>query len=333
MVSNILKSNQPTALILTTLIGLGLWIGSFLTPIGMNIPSDCMNMPFYEILTNGINKNPLFAVILTFVLIFVQALLLIQFNKKFIVINFRTYLPAFFYLIIASSFTPLQRLNPVVFGTLFIYLAIYFILSVYRTDSAIDKIYIAGFFISIASMFWAPFAVFFSIVILSLIILRPFIGREWIVSLLGFLTPYFFVFVYYFSFKSSDELDRLSSNFFNSFNLIKQFNQIHYAYYIFYGLLFLLIAAASISMVKNFQKKKIRIRKFYAINWYVFIISILIFVFFENVGYEIVFIIGMPISFLLTDYFYAIKRNRYFNIVLLILFSSLVYIQIIAHNI
>jgi len=331
MVSQILKSNQPSALILIILTGLALWFGSFLSPIGMNIPSDGINMPLYELIANGLYKNSVISVVLTFILIFIQSLLLIQFNKKFIVINFRTYLPAFFYILIASSFIPLQRLNPVVFGTLFLYMSIFFILGVYRNDFALDKLYLAGFFISIASLFWAPFAVFFLILVISLIILRPFVGREWIVSILGYLTPYFFVFVYYFVFKSGEKLDILIANFFNSFKLIKQINQIHFAYYIFYGLLIMLIAIASLSFIRNFQKKKIRIRKFYTLNWWVFILSILLFVFFENVGYEIIFIIGMPVSFLLTDYFYSIKRNGYLNSILLILFIAVIYIQIIAH--
>jgi len=210
-------------------------------------------------------------------------------------------------------------------------MSVFFILGVYRNDFALDKLYLAGFFISIASLFWAPFAVFFLILVISLIILRPFVGREWVVSILGFLTPYFFVYVYYFVFKSGEKLDMLIANVSDSFKLIKQINQIHFAYYIFYGLIIILIAIASISIIRNFQKKKIRIRKFYTLNWWVFILSILLFVFFENVGYEIIFIIGMPISFLITDYFYAVKRNRYLNSILLILFISITYIQIIAH--
>ena len=331
MLSNIIKSNSPVVLILVLFTGVLMWINSFVNPIGMNIPSDAFNMPLYEMLTIYLGKNDLVSVILSFVFVLIQALLLVQFNKKYILINVRTYLPAFFYILIASSFVPLQRLNPVIFGTLFIFISIHNILDIYRTDFALENLYIAGFFIAIASLFWAPFAVFFLIVFISLVILRPFIGREWLVGVLGFLTPYLFTFVYYFVFLGEERLNDLISIIVENFRIIKVFNQLHFAYYIFYGFLAILIFTASISIIRNYQKKKIRIRKFFEINWWLFFISALLFIFFRNVGYEVIFILSIPISFLLTDYFYIIKRSIYLDSILVILIASIIYIQITAH--
>ena len=331
MLSNIIKSNQPIVLILIVLTGFLMWFNSFLNPIGMNIPSDTFNMPLYEILTIFLSKNALLSIIITFAFILLQALLLVQFNKKFIIINYRTYLPAFLYILIASSFVPLQRLNPVVFGMLFIYIAVYYIFGTYRVDFALEKLFTAGFFIAIASLFWAPFAVFFLLLLISLVILKPFIGREWMVGVLGFLTPLLFTFVYYFVFLGEEQLNALLLSIIENFRLIKVFNQIHFAYYIFYGFLATLIMFASGSIIRNYQKKKIRIRKFFEINWWLFFIGTVLFIFFRNVGYEVIFILSMPVSFLLTDYFYTIKRSMYLDSILFILIASIVYIQIIAH--
>lgn len=331
MLSNIIKSNSPIVLILVALTGVLMWVNSFINPIGMNIPSDAFNMPLYEILTIYLGKNDLLSVILSLVFVLIQALLLVQFNKKYILINVRTYLPAFFYILIASSFVPLQRLNPVIFGTLFIFISVHNIFDIYRTDFALEKLFIAGFFIAIASLFWAPFAVFFLIILISLVILRPFIGREWLVGVLGFLTPYLFIFVYYFVFLGEERLNDLITIIIENLRIIKVFNQLHFAYYIFYGFLAILVMLASISIIRNYQKKKIRIRKFFEINWWLFFISALLFIFFRNVGYEVIFIMSIPISFLLTDYFYIIKRSIFSDSILVILIASIIYIQIIAH--
>jgi hypothetical protein len=331
MLSNILKSNQPFVIILIILFGAGFWVFSFIDPIGIAIPADNINMPFYEFIAGYIQHNSFLAILITFLLVLLQAFLLVQFNKKYIIINYRTYLPAFFYILLASSFIQLHRLNPVILGTLCVFTAINFIFSTYRSDYALNKLYLAGFFIAAASFFWGPFAVFFIIIWISLSILRPFIGREWIVGVLGFLTPYLFVFVYFFVFLEENELTQLTHYFISNFELFKPFYALHFSYYIFYGFLSLLTIVASYVMVSNYQKKNIKTRKYLEINWWLFVISLGLFVIFRNVTYEIIYIISIPISFLLSDYFYYSKRNSYLNSILLILLGSLIYIQIIAH--
>ena len=331
MLANIFKSNQPIVIVLIVIVGLLLWIYSFIDPVSMSIPSDNLGMPLYEFISSRLVYNSSISIGITLFLVLIQAFLLVQFNKRYIVINYRTYLPALFYILIASSFVQLQRLNPVIFGNIFIFFSLFFIFGTYRTDYTLNKLYIAGFFVSIASLFWAPFAIIFLLIWISISILRPFIGREWIVGVLGFLTPYLFVFVYYFVFLEPEQLKLLINTFAENFGFIKNFYHIHYSYYIFYGFLTIVILFASYVIVSNFQKKKIKARKFFEINWWLFFIGLLMFIFLKNVKYEIVYFIGVPISFLLTDYFYSSKRNWYLNSILFILFASVIYIQIIAH--
>ena len=225
---------------------------------------------------------------------------------------------------------PVQRLNPVIIGTLFVFISINFLFNTYRTDYALNKIYIAGFFISIASLFWAPLAIFILLIWISLLILRPFIGREWVVGLLGFLTPFLFIFVYYYVFAAS-QLDTLLSSFLKSFTFTEGLTSLHFTYYIFYGFLGFILLLASYTILSNYQKKKIKNRKYFEINWWFFILSLGLFLIFENVTYEIIYLITIPISFLLTDYFYTVKRVWYLNAVLIVFYASLVYIQIAAH--
>lgn len=331
MLATILKSNQPIVIVLIILSGLLMWIPSFIDPIGMAIPSDYMNMPFYNFIAEHMPYNSLISMLISLILILFQAFLLVQFNKKHIIINYRTYLPAFFYIIISSSFIQVQRLNPALIGSIFIFAAINFIFSTYRTEYALNKIYLSGFFVSIASLFWGPLAIFILIIWVSISNLRPFIGREWIVGLLGFLTPFLFVFVYYFVFLPENSFIQLIDHFVDGFQVLKTFHLLHYSYYIFYGLLFFIILIASYTILSNFQKKKIKTRKYFQLNWWIFIFSLSMFFLFKNVKYEIIYLMSIPVSFLLADYFYTVKRNLYLDIFLLILASSLVYIQIIAH--
>ncbi|MDY6801301.1 MAG: DUF6427 family protein [Bacteroidota bacterium] len=327
----ILKSNRPFVIFLIIISAIALWIGNFLYPSVDLFSFDNEPVLFYKWLNHYFTYNSFVSLFISLLLLLIQAFLLVQFNRKYILINYRTFLPAFFYVLIAGSFVPLQRINPVLIGTLFMFIATNYIYDVYRRDYALNRLYMAGFFISVASMFWPPFAVFFVVIWIALIILRPFVGREWVVSLLGFFTPYLFVFTYYYVFLDIVKLEALAESFLGYFNILRIFDPMHYAYYIFYALLFICIVLASFVIITDFHKKKIKNRKYFEINWWLFLIGVLLFIFFENVSYEIIYFIAIPVSFLLTEYFYSVRKRWILNILLFFILSSIVYIQIIAH--
>lgn len=331
MISAILKSNRPGVIVLIVFAGILTWGYSFLYPVVTIIYPDNLNMSLYSFIADIIPVGSQGSVLTGFILVLLQAFLLIQFNKRYILINYRTYLPAFFYILISGSFIPLQRLNPVMTGTIFIFISLVYIFDIYRIEYALNKLYLAGFFVSVASLFWAPFAVLFILIWISLSVLRPFIGREWIVSILGFLTPYLFVFVFHFVFFDIMELAGLIENIKTGFILLKDFSPIHLSYYLFYGFLLIIIINASYKIVVNYQKKKIKSRKYFGINLWIFLICLVLFFFFRNVSYEIIYLFSIPVSFLLTDYFYTIKKDWYLNSILIILIGLIIYIQITAH--
>lgn len=330
MLTNILKSNRPAVIFILIISAITLWLYGFIEPVGIKIPADNLYMPLNNFIMQYFEVNSFFSVLFTFVLVLIQAFLMVQFNKKYILINYRTYLPAFFYIIISASFAHLQRINPVIIGCLFIFVAMDFIFNIYRKEYTLNMVYLAGFFIAVASLFWAPFMVYICILFISLLILRPFIGREWIVGVLGFLTPFLFVFIYYFVF-FDQHLQTVIDSYSQSLHLIKSFYPLHFSYYIFYGFLAFIIIIASYTLAVNYQKKKIRTRKYFEIYWWLFFISVIVFIFFKNVSYEIIYIISIPLSYLFTDYFYSVKRSWFLNLIVVIFIGSIVYIQITAH--
>ncbi|MCB2194304.1 MAG: hypothetical protein KQH79_00495 [Bacteroidetes bacterium] len=330
MLTNILKSNRPAVIFLLIISAIALWLHSFIDPMGIKIPSDNLYIPLNNFMMHYFEVNSLLSVLFVFALVLIQAFLMIQFNKKYILINYRTYLPAFFYILISASFVHLQRINPVIIGGLFIFVSMDFIFNIYRKEYALNKVYLAGFFIAVASLFWAPFMVYILILFISLLILRPFIGREWIVGILGYLTPFLFVFIYYFVF-FDQHLESVIDSYKQSLHLIKSFYSLHFSYYIFYCFLAFVIIIASYTIAVNYQKKKIRTRKYFEIYWWLFFISATLFIFFKNVSYEIIYIISIPVAYLLTDYFYTIKKSWFLNLILVMFIGAIVYIQITAH--
>ncbi|MGZ4034428.1 MAG: DUF6427 family protein, partial [Bacteroidia bacterium] len=97
-------------------------------------------------------------------------------------------------------------LSPPLFANLFILFAINKLLSSYRKDNAFSQAFDAGLLISVATLFYFPYIVFLPLLGVSLIIMRPFNWREWVISFLGVLIPYIFVLTFYFW---NDKLDYL----------------------------------------------------------------------------------------------------------------------------
>lgn len=143
MLARTIKSNQPIVLITILFIGTAMWFFSIIQPVV--ISSGAFKMPMYKSMTDLFSENRYLPVIVGFILIVIQGLMLIGFNKKFILISSRTYLPAFFYVLLSSSFIPSQSINPILLGGFFIFFAIDFIFRTYRTDYALNEIYLSGF--------------------------------------------------------------------------------------------------------------------------------------------------------------------------------------------
>jgi hypothetical protein len=108
------------------------------------------------------------------------------------------YVPAMSYLLTSSLLVEFTLLTPALFANTFLLLAVSKILATYKKDKALALIFDAGLLISIASLFFLPYIIFFLFIIASLTVLRPFNLREYILAALGLLVPYYFIGVYFF---------------------------------------------------------------------------------------------------------------------------------------
>jgi hypothetical protein len=177
-------------------------------------------------------------------------------------------------------------------------------------------------FIALASLFYFPAIFFFFIIWIALILLRSFNLREWFVPVLGVLFPYLFVFAYYFmadQHSVHDLLMRIESSLFHP-TTITHYNL---SYYIFYGFLGVLVIISSFSLLGKLSGRKIYIRKFFEIFWWIFLFTLLLFFFDEGVYMEMIYFAAIPLTFLLSDYFNS-TRSRVFGNIFLFVFAGLI---------
>jgi hypothetical protein len=134
--------------------------------------------------------------IIAFALVYLQAILLNNFTRKYKLMQTPSYLVGMSYLLITSMFPEWQTLSsPVIVNTCMIGV-MFSISELFNTQKPKTILFNIGLMIGLASFFYYPAAFFLLLMIFGLILTRPFRINEWFIGLLGSITPYYFALSY-----------------------------------------------------------------------------------------------------------------------------------------
>jgi len=322
------KGTGPDIIILIILIALAVWTGSFLNPSSaLNVISEKDPMPLFRLLEGITDLSPLASVFLAFLLVMLIAFLLIDFNTSALFLGERTFLPALFYVMVSGMFTDQQGLNPALPAAVFLVLAIRKITESYKIQGPAYAFFDAGLLIGTGSFFYANLIWFGIVLFTGIMILRSVSLREIILSLFGLLTPYFII--YGFIFVSGMDINSSLKVFKD--NLFGQPVDIYYpaivvAIYIIAGLIILL---SIIHLVMVINAKKIKSRKTLALLIWTLILSGMMYLFFDSVSEEIIWLAGIPASYFLSHFFLFSKRKLATELIFIVIPVLTVILQVI----
>jgi len=327
MVLKIIRSNSPLILLLFLLISVVLWFPAFNSPEMIPFSFDVVKMPLYELFYNWLAQNQFLRIFIPFLLLLIQSVFILKINREYILVQRQNYLPTLIFIIVASSFMELQRINPGIFANLFIILMLDQVFASYKKRYVLNRLFMAGLFVGIASLFYSFAIVYLIIIWISLFLLRSINLREWFVPVFGVIFPYLFLFATYYI---HEGLTITGLNETIKANLTNPVSITHYQipYYIFYAILALFIIFGSFSIIKKFPGRKIYIRKFFEILWWMFVIPVLMLIFMNQIYGEIIYLISVPVTFLIADYVNSIKNRALGNILFLFLLASLAYVWV-----
>jgi hypothetical protein len=314
MLLRILKYNSTPGYLMILLLTLVAWWPSFNSLTGRQSAFDHAPMPLYDILARFIAPYELASTLMAMGLVLFLGFYLLRINTKYSLLRERALLPAFFFILIVSSITFLHRLHPVLIAMLFFLPAVDKLLSSYKTERLSYNYFEASFLIGAGSLFYFNLIYFIVIVWAALLILRPVIWREWALSIMGIITPWFFFFL-------SDYL--INESVHQSIEQI--IRHITYRYdsmlvflpeIIFFSILLLLIIFASRRIIISMAKMRVLTRKIYVLFFWVFILGTIIYFFIETADIEMVVPAALPVSFLLSNFLLSLKRGFWSNLIL-----------------
>lgn len=164
------------------------------------MPSIAAEGMLYELVVSYINNNgfPILNSVLSFVLLYIQALIITGIINEYRMTTRHTFLPGLSYLLMTSLLPEWSFLSAPLMATTFILWAFAKLFQLYNKPSANGKIYNIGLLLGLASFIYFPSFLFGVCIIIGLLVLRPFRLNELFLMLLGITTPFYFYAVYLF---------------------------------------------------------------------------------------------------------------------------------------
>ncbi len=308
MLVNIFKKKYTLQLLLLAIVPLIFWTQAFVNP--PEVITNKFDMPIYKVIYDWAKDYQLFSSICAFVLVILQGLLINQLFTNNHLSQKNTFLPAFIYILLMSCSYQCMTLNSMLLANFLIIFALYFFLNCSDKKEGIDEIYNSCALLSLASLFYAPAILFILWIWLGLIIYKLYKWRSWLMSLLGILTPYVLICIFYYLNGIDIQSTLLSHTnhwFHFDLNFLNEPIQVVYI-----ATLVLFSIPAIFTTLSSRSNRVIEYRKKSAVMFSLLIISIIPF-FLSKTEYNMSFIFAPSLAFFLSNFFLHYHNQRKIN--------------------
>ena len=132
------------------------------------------------------------------VVLFFQAVYINQIIYKHRLARTTSLFPGVFYIIVASLFLEFNHLSPLLLANTFYIIALGELMEIYKRKTCADRIFNAGFWLGVASLFYFSYLVFLLLGIIAIFIMRAARLKEIMALISVVIVIYFLAGVYYF---------------------------------------------------------------------------------------------------------------------------------------
>ena len=330
MLLKLYKGTGFGVIFLLLITAIGLWLGPILKPQLPVYYTGVNTMPLFTMVRNFIGENARAGVLISLALVILTSLLLANFNLTGILISDRTFLPAALFIILSAVLPVTQTLNPGLFATVFLLLALIRIIDSYRKNGTANNFFDAALLISIGSLFYVDLIWMELLVFLGMILLRTLNIKEVAISIVGILTPYLILYGTYYSLgKDINDLNTLILS-----NVFGESGSIYLSRIVIVTLIMagLFVSISIFHLFSVLNAKKIRSRKSFSLLLWIFVLAIVSFVFLPSVSSEIIYIIAIPVSYLISHYCFFLKKKYVPGIFFTVILALTIILQILYYQ-
>ena len=287
------RTNQLFLSILLIFYVAALHIAAFVFPDAANYSNPGI---FSQVVYDWIGNNSTIANILSIILLCLQGILInvvVAENRLTKEVNL---FPGLIYILVASLFLEFLHLSPLHLANTFLIIVLMEVMATYKKPNAADRIFNAGFWTAVASLFYFSYSIFLILIFVALNILRAFNFKERLMYLVGATVPYILSGIYYFW---HDQLDYfIKKQFAENISYLDFQMSVETMTYVKIGLFSILILAVLLSYGSYTFKQNIQIQKKISILFWAIIIGAFSVLFQSKIQLDHLLILAVPIGFL-----------------------------------
>ena len=155
---------------------------------------------FFSMLKGPLVNNVWLSTSLAGILTFIQALLINDIVNDNKIVARKNYMAGMLFIVVSSFFKECLVLSPALLSLTFVILSTRRMFSLIKKEKAFGDVFDVGFLVAIAAFFYFPAILFILFAYIGLGTVRAFAYRDWIILLLGILSPFVMLFTWYFWF-------------------------------------------------------------------------------------------------------------------------------------
>ncbi len=260
--------------------------------------------------------SPIANVFFATILVFIQALIFNRIVNNHNLLSRQSFLPGLMYITGTSLFMPFMILSPTLFCNFLLIWIIDKCLKLGKSNNAMITVFDIGMIIGVGTLIYFPFISMLLIIFLGLLLFRSFNWREWIAGLIGFLTIFFFLAVYYYWNDNLSSFYQIWKPLANKFPTVFA---IEYDDYLVLVPVTITMILAALQLRENFFRSFISTRKAFQLLFFMFIVAAGSFYLKPN--YRLYhFLLCVPPGAVLLAYYFSNARKRWFYETLFLLF-------------
>lgn len=190
-------------------------------------------------------------------------------------------------------------------------------------------IFDTGFLIGIASLFYLPSILFIAFVYLGMATVRPFVLREWVGAIVGFINPFFLIFTFLFWNDRTSEMFLAIPNVYIKGWLIGV--SLLTADKILMGSLAVIIIVSLVLLPRALYSSLIQVRKFANLLILLMFFVSLAFLLQQKIHLSHFILFSMPLGIILSMVLMQIKRNtlaEVFQLILILLVLTMQFLPL-----
>jgi len=268
--------------------------------------------------------SPVFNILLAGLLVFIQALLLNYLVNHYNLLGKPTFLPALMFITVSGLFTPFLVLSPPLVCNFLVIWMMFKLFSFYKSKDAGSVAFDLGMIVAGGSLIYLPFIYFFFVIWIALVIFKPFNWREWVAGIIGYITIFFFLAVYYYLSNSLEQFYRiwlpLAAKFPDSID-------INYYNYLMLIPVIVILVLCFFTIQQNFFRSYVHVRKSFQLLFIIFLIAGLSF--YINTPFQLnhFLLCAIPAAVFFSYYFLYARRKWFYEVLFGLLLISIVYFQ------